>query len=292
MDSLDEFIEEVVQEAWKIPSGDIPPTVYHYTNSAGLYGIIESKSVFATDSRFMNDSTETKLGLRIAEQVVRAERSRQTTHSSTKCLDEVLEMLEQELLLPNCVFSLSDKSDDLSQWRSYSDDGGGFTIGFDTAQIIEKSDREREFSFGQVTYNKRSFEAAMKKAVSQLVSMAKKFCPDEDDHAAIRSYSNFCMSAISAISCSYKHSAFRSENEWRVNTYHYDMPPVRLSGGGLRPYSPINLGKSEGSLPIKRIGIGPAFKDPAIRYALEALCKQHDIEAEIYYADAPYRRFR
>jgi len=34
------------------------PSVFHYTDSAGLIGILTSKSLFATDYRYLNDVTE------------------------------------------------------------------------------------------------------------------------------------------------------------------------------------------------------------------------------------------
>jgi len=37
------------------------PSIFHYTNARGLLGILSSRSLFATDSRFLNDSTETSI---------------------------------------------------------------------------------------------------------------------------------------------------------------------------------------------------------------------------------------
>src|SRR4030088_767631 len=34
------------------------PSVFHYTDSAGLLGILSSKSLFATDYRYLNDASE------------------------------------------------------------------------------------------------------------------------------------------------------------------------------------------------------------------------------------------
>jgi hypothetical protein len=34
------------------------PSVFHYTDSAGLLGILSSDSLFATDYRYLNDVTE------------------------------------------------------------------------------------------------------------------------------------------------------------------------------------------------------------------------------------------
>ena len=34
------------------------PSVFHYTDSAGLLGILKSQSLFATDYRYLNDASE------------------------------------------------------------------------------------------------------------------------------------------------------------------------------------------------------------------------------------------
>ncbi len=40
------------------------PELFHYTNAKGLVGIIESQSIWATDYRYLNDSTEIKFFLK------------------------------------------------------------------------------------------------------------------------------------------------------------------------------------------------------------------------------------
>lgn len=40
-----------------------PRTLYHYTSDSGLLGIIETKSIWATNVRYLNDSKEYALAL-------------------------------------------------------------------------------------------------------------------------------------------------------------------------------------------------------------------------------------
>ena len=42
---------------------EVHPELFHYTNAKGLTGIIESQSIWATDYRYLNDSTEIKFFL-------------------------------------------------------------------------------------------------------------------------------------------------------------------------------------------------------------------------------------
>jgi hypothetical protein len=42
----------------QVPSGQRPETLYHYTDSNGLLGIVTKKALRATDVQFLNDGEE------------------------------------------------------------------------------------------------------------------------------------------------------------------------------------------------------------------------------------------
>lgn len=60
MDALDTFIREK-------PSG----CLYHYTGTAGLIGIIQSRKLWATDYRHLNDRKEYQIGARLLQHELR-----------------------------------------------------------------------------------------------------------------------------------------------------------------------------------------------------------------------------
>jgi hypothetical protein len=51
-------------------------TWYHYTTSAGIHGILKTKSFWATDYRFLNDATEFHYGLEIFDRILQVEKGR------------------------------------------------------------------------------------------------------------------------------------------------------------------------------------------------------------------------
>jgi hypothetical protein len=106
-----------------------PEIIYHYTGIEGLRGILESKSLWATDFHFSNDYTEmclfgklllTKLSLpgnskiAIMESVINGMRG-------------LLENMDDPLALQIYISSFPKEGDLLSQWRGY----GEYAIGFD-----------------------------------------------------------------------------------------------------------------------------------------------------------------
>ena len=52
-----------------------PDRIYHYTDDAGLRGIIEHGSLWCTDVAYLNDPSEIKYGVSIAADLLNAEAS-------------------------------------------------------------------------------------------------------------------------------------------------------------------------------------------------------------------------
>lgn len=125
-----------------------PTTLFHYTDAAGLLGIVRpqfpdgwdafdmTKSIkfLASDVRFMNDHAELRFaGTIFAEEFVRVARTQKPSAPSRR----VLETLAEEFTTaefyaePVQVFAtcLSTQGDLLSQWRGYAGGTGGYSIG-------------------------------------------------------------------------------------------------------------------------------------------------------------------
>ncbi|OBI52880.1 DUF2971 domain-containing protein [Mycobacterium sp. E787] len=141
---------------------DLQDTLYHYTDFAVLQSIWENAEVWATNARYLNDITETRVGpglvqgvllnreLATAGEIIAfTERLRQQGVAGDEPLppsdaDALRELYENRafyreirmafdysIISGNCfIFSLSKEPDQLSQWRAYAKDG--VCIGFST----------------------------------------------------------------------------------------------------------------------------------------------------------------
>lgn len=65
VDLITKSVDSLIDDYWDSKITTKSETVYHYTNPAGLFGIIEAKSVFASERRFLNDSTESELDIKL-----------------------------------------------------------------------------------------------------------------------------------------------------------------------------------------------------------------------------------
>jgi hypothetical protein len=141
-----------------------PRLLYHYTTQAGLLGILESKSIWATHGLYLNDASELKFGIemfkqRLATLSVRAgvtgfNALNNRTAADIQKIEELLrkmassiisEMSKAEVFVASffdsaCFLSGTgekDPGDTLEQWRAYSGGSGSLSIGFDKAAFGE-----------------------------------------------------------------------------------------------------------------------------------------------------------
>ena len=271
------------------PETDVPDVVYHYTTAAGLLGILSRKCVFFTDKHFLNDRTEVRHGTDAALAGLRkaAERSES---SDRALLDMTCSYIEAETTERLFIFSMSERGDDLSQWRGYADDGNGYTIGFDARHFRNVSILAgAPFGFNRVSYSSTQFRHTVSSLSKEYIA-ADKTDADPDNTAR-------CFSAsVEAAACFHKHNSFRFEREWRAVSYVYPEEPdeeilVRESAGRLIPYIEYPLCGEGNRLPIVEIGIGPLVRNPNARVAVIDLCQRAEIEPRIYDASTPYVRY-
>src|SRR5687768_2712440 len=66
---LDAYYKRFSTE-WVRKQARPPKILYHYTSAAGLQGILDTRRMWATHARFLNDPSELDYGLQLVRQVV------------------------------------------------------------------------------------------------------------------------------------------------------------------------------------------------------------------------------
>jgi hypothetical protein len=111
-------------------------TLYHYTSLHGLQGIVESRSMWATEIRYLSDAKELVQTLEIFLSAIRIRY--QTSDATKRELFQQLETwLRDRLVSGHLVFfsSFTEEGNLLSQWRGYSPLGEGVSLGFDPQHL-------------------------------------------------------------------------------------------------------------------------------------------------------------
>jgi hypothetical protein len=188
-------------------------TIYHYTSTEGLQGIIESGEIWLTNTKFVNDTTECN-ALRQEKDLFGKDEL-----SFNRYVNKWWDRFSKDKSQRNNYYitSFSKEHDSLEQWRAY----GNVCIGFE-AQRLEK----RGFSLYECVYSKEEIKRwILEKA------KAKEWMLDEADRT--RSYiaedgvpttsygdgrDSAAFSLIFEASIRLKHLCYNNEKEVRLQT--------------------------------------------------------------------------
>lgn len=106
-------------------------TLYHYTSAAGLRGILESRSIWLSDIRSLNDPRELIFGQEVfLPRVCQWIEINFAGANKIALLDAVVQKFEADAT-KNQFFSASfcPEADSRHLWKNYADDGKGVAIG-------------------------------------------------------------------------------------------------------------------------------------------------------------------
>lgn len=297
---------------------ELPSHLYHYTSQHGLFEIIRSKSIWATDIHYLNDSSEYRHAMNIWEKVVKSRLSLFKDEADDKGVIEEIEKDFLEIILPvfdknnenttTYVSSFSEKSDLLSQWRGYSQISNGFCIGFDTLKLKEKMNKD-QFMLYKCIYEGQEQEKILNQIIDKLRFDVRNYQPGESDYdpdvteyivQTINKKEKYLnkvkFQAILALTAPLiKNKSFREEKEWRFCYFPSTKSPSKIKPlfregkSFIIPYHPIPLSdNNEG--PIDSIIIGPTPHKALSQKSLGKFLETNNIyDIKIEYSEIPFR---
>lgn len=242
----------------------MPPILYHYTDAAGLLGILTTRKLWATDIFYLNDSSE----LEYAFDVFRAGLGdgSQLVNQADASLSEIgdalaginSDMLARFKPKMRCyVASFCKRRDLLSQWRGYSRGDAGYAIGFDTTRLVRIPGRLR-----QVEYDRDNQAAVAREYVVSALDTSLSQIEPEAKISLVSVIYEALVNFMVEVGPTFKNSAFAEEDEWRL---------LRVSGQdqgakllfrpvpyGISPYVELDLAQDGDLLPILEVICGPS----------------------------------
>ncbi len=158
----------------------IPKQLWHYTSYEGFQGIVESKAIFASDLRYLNDSQEfvhaKELALQLAEEAANvpgAEHVQETFKNAVKMALESGLLREDQLQIMVASFSAS--PDQLSQWRGYSGGSSGVSISFDCTALRPPQEALTSLVFAPCVYKDADKRALLKQALGHVLGVVNQW---------------------------------------------------------------------------------------------------------------------
>ena len=207
---------------------------------------------------------------------------------------------------------LSEDGDLLSQWRAYTGNGSGVSIGFARQYVDWLVDTSRgtytDLELRQVEYKSDEHDKLVTPAYAELRRLLEsddEFPPGASPHAqesndqklvelrsrlAVLTLLKAAMHALDGV-FSLKHAAFSEEKEWRL-LHTYGLQPTdpclyRAVERGIVPYKVCQL-RNSGQSPIAEVVLGPRHTTPVP--VVENYLAQHGFaDVKVRQSLAPYR---
>lgn len=240
------------------------PLLYHYTNAAGLIGITRSRTLWASDARFLNDSLEMKYAREQMTEAVRRESASSKEPTRARILRIVYDLMQDTSASWPSLFvaCFCDNGDLLGQWRAYGREQG-FAIGFDSDMLrlteVEEDARNlmREKIPGlspnlvQVLYG----DDALSAIPQALETMG--YVQSGGGHYGVVAVNEVAWYVLPEL-CRLKHPSFHEEREWRLVYVIWldrqrDIAKFRPSAVGVVPYIEVSLAPGA----IREVVLGP-----------------------------------
>jgi len=265
-----------------------PPVLWHYTSLKGLIGIVSSESIWASDIRCLNDATEYQYGREIA---IKATEANQVAPRDflERMRELVVNQFSGEVRAgENFVFSMSERDDLLSQWRSYCPPGAGCSIGFDSSALSDRGFSAAvgyEFQLIQCVYTEDEQTAMINSVIEFGLECAR------GDHPSRTG--SFLAGGLAGVVPRFKHPSFQEECEWRLlggrDREHPrdNEKPIQYRAGKsmIVPYVKWALKP----LPITEIKLGPCPHPELSRASVESLLATHKLTVPVTHSQIPYR---
>lgn len=250
-----------------------PDPLYHYTDQAGLLGIVRSGELWATKIQYMNDTMEFGIVVSIAKRQIK-KRLKDVSETDRNLYQWVIDDLDQISHVNVCSVSFCHDADLLSQWRGYSGSGVGFAIGFTTTNLLEAALKER-CRLGRCIYDETDQVRIIDELIDQMTKEAANHLNNEFANLQPPPLGKAFETALIKYGAFFKDCSFKEEDEWQIVTelkYYYDTAfDFRTGKSMLIPYYRFDVQNGSWRNKIVDVVVGPCPYPESSKKATEAL---------------------
>jgi hypothetical protein len=271
-------------------------SVFHYTDAAGLLGILGESELWATDQRFLNDAQELIYARDLFVTALAAIENPAVqpghpAHSDSSAFGEEFQgykaLVHGQLGSPDFpvyVACFCESGDLLSQWRAYGSDHG-YAIEFDASSLeeaVEGIDTYPESrGLVQVRYG---LEAA-----TDLVATAVRNVNADSNLGHVGVHAHYMALRLTALLAGVKNPGFSEEKEWRlVLGFEYDRAELvqfRSTSRAIIRYIKIPIPRTA----ILSVRVGPGQHVELRIEGVRRLLRSRSCDAAVLASEVPLR---
>jgi len=288
---IEEKIELFLNSYW-LPKHSYPDILklYHYTTLEGLKGILQNRSIWCGHISTLNDPSELQYG----KTLVISKLDEMIDKEEEKYLKNILKNLLLFIkafdtqLYHTYIICFCGSDNLLSQWRSYASRAGGYNLGIffysDTkfSHNFNNPKDQSEMMLRKIIYNLNEQEEIISKYLSNIVSGSNNAMewfrnndgiPQEWETQVAMESVNILYDMI----LSFKNSAFKEENEWRLikvmaANHRPELIKFRENNNRVIPYLETIIYENENgtlTFPLHEIRFGPMLDEISTKKVLE-----------------------
>lgn len=188
MPPTDPTSEHADDPVLKLITSPIPEILWHYTDLEGFRGIVNSKHIYATNVRYLNDKEEFDHALVLAKQLLfemlppedaDPPLVRQLVSGTFEEIFSQGPLCPTNLSLFTASFTLH--GDQLSQWRGYSRGSAGVSLGFDLSSVRRYTAPETPVTFAPCVYPDDDKERLLRRLVTFYLEPVLKLAMETAD---------------------------------------------------------------------------------------------------------------
>ena len=276
--SFEEEFEVLESENRKTYSDSIQGYIYHYTGAKGLYNILKSKTLYFTESSYLNDSSEGKYIYSLVEKCLDSSgycdgfKKDVTKFILNECTENdscnskydlrIFNRTSPEQYTPKNKYFLccfSENNDSLPMWNYYTkeNNSAGYCIGFYISLLYSyveelKNKYRCDIVKGKIVYNIQEQE----KIVTDALEIGNRHWNKQEEDCNQSCIIDRLYKFFESCSFFFKHPSFSNEEEIRivikmdVSTFerHFninepfnEIVKLRLQSGMFVPYLELNF---------------------------------------------------
>lgn len=267
-----------------VSNGSSPASLTHYTNLAGLQGILQNNELWASNVAFLNDREELLHGVKCAKKSLSNILNDRVLKHWKSDITKIVQEIESGRLPNTYATCFCERSDLLSQWRGYGGSEQGVALVFDRKGIDSLKIGKRSF-LAPVQYGLVKGKVELKRSLRErLLAIA------EEDFAAMAEHekSKTVYDALSELIPRFKHKGFEGELEWRLVVQHEtvrDNVHFRTNKNVIVPFIKLN----KNPLPLKYVRVGPGADQDLTIKSIAIFLEACGYNVEIRKSTVPFR---
>lgn len=289
--SLQSFLDSVESiNNQLVLSPDPERRLYHYTDLGGLQGIVEKHDLWLTHLRYANDAEELSLGYRVAREVVKEQREKETSPQALEFFQEIDRLLDPQTAAEVYICCFCKRDNLLSQWRGYGANGSGVSIEFKPASFAEVAGADCPIGlmrFWRVYYKPETQRSIIESAITYHLPQCQ--------HASVAETARKAADVIQFFIPTFKSKDFEDEEEWRlIFTPRQDCPVrprFRTRNNMLVPFYSLRdiTEQRMPQLPITQVMVGPSTHRELNRVSAEMLLLRDGYQVPVKVSETSFR---